>query len=363
LNPFLAIFRSLRRESNYEAQLQMKSNAMSKAFTYPFWMSHARSVFRGASVVFLLTTYLLAHLIMIVFQAANDWYCRQYGEIISLPDFLITSDDSFAVIRDLTGILISSQVALVGILAIAVALVTFLGGQHSIRVLIRAYFQDSLIEPIAKSALALLAVLSIQILWPALSVARMFGIGEGAFTIFAIFTSVHILWAVSNFLATAYFISSSLDFAEPNARLRRVKFYYINDIHLYSLRQRILIAKYKLLGKLILDANARSEPNIYQWASTESDVLIRASSRKPRVLYDIWQAPLGLAFRMWFRRLPPAPKGSGDFLADPERCLYFPIEIGDTLHEQAPLVRGVDLPQFNFTERFLLRLSFRTRRC
>jgi len=356
------LFESLRKISSAEARKQVASNPTARRYLHPVGIRVARRLFQAMSFTRLLVGYVSIQLLVSGGKVLNDWYCIEYGTIIQVPDFLTYNPRSSELLLALNSTLVASQAALIGILAIAVALVTFLGAYHNVRVIIRAYFQDSLVEPIVKSALALILVLSVQVVWPieflvsSNSIADQVAIGP------LILSALHIVWGGWNILFTAYFITSSLDFAEPTSRLARIETYYASDVFHRILEKQIIYERYRQIGPKLLDYNSRDEPKIYVWPSVEGDILVSTSNKRPKTLVDVWQVPLRLAFRMWFARLPPPSKASADWMHDPERCIYAQIDIGSTVDSLSPIYRGVGLPRFNFWERQLLRWSFRLRK-
>jgi hypothetical protein len=80
-------------------------------------------------------------------------------------------------LKDATSYYITAQVGALGIVSIAIGLVTLIAQRQNARREIQIYYHESLAREVVASSVALLVVLCVQIFWPVEMLIRQFGLG------------------------------------------------------------------------------------------------------------------------------------------------------------------------------------------
>jgi hypothetical protein len=146
-------------------------------------------------------------------------------------------------LKDAAGYLITAQVGMLGIVSIAVGLVTLIAQRDersSTNTDIRLYYVEALAYEVVASSAALLVVLCIQILWPIHFGLHKLGLGTSDLCFKVVLTAVHVVWVSINISAFAQFLATSLRFVEPSAREQMRERYTANVVIPNDLWERFL---------------------------------------------------------------------------------------------------------------------------
>jgi hypothetical protein len=203
-------------------------------------------------------------------------------------------------LRDAAGYLITAQVGVLGVVSIAVGLVTLIAQRDdkaSTNNDIRLYYSEALAYEVVASSADLLLVVSVQIFWPLQFVIHMAGLGSADLFFKAMLTLLHVIWLSVNIAAFAQFLATSLRFVEPKAREGMRERYTVNVVIPDDLRKRLLSALWRTASKkyLVGEADTEKGPNVilgYDWLDSGAVELQRNFTR-PMVLRDIRLRPLG----------------------------------------------------------------------
>lgn len=349
---------SLHAAARAEAEAQLRANPTASMLLDPTWRRILTRAYSALRAHVLLVGYALVAILLGAGVWLNEWYCGRYGAVIEMPTVFLASKGRTEALQELTGLIITTQVGLLGVIAIAVALVTLLGDRSDTRVHTRAYFHQSMVWAIAQSTGALLVVLSAQVLWPLEVVLHAFGVSEHSLFAPIALSIVHVVWGATNVLATTYFVSLSLAYADHATRLMYVQRFLVNIAYPQDIARRIQAERRR---QLIGERHATRlgvSLELYPANYFPGVPVVFGPKGRDWVLVDVWSRPFRWAMMSWMRRvsiIPGADPYPGPFIA-------FPIDINDRVLGRQPICVVGDVTGPNNRERFLLRVSHRFRR-
>lgn len=347
---------SLAHEARAEVRIHLTRNPTYQRHRYPLHIRILRAGIHGRLVPGVLVAYLLIAATITALEDFNDAVCLQQSCAILLPPGLESNPNTDEILRDIAGFMIGAQTGLLGILSIAVALVTLIGQREHAGPDVRVYYYQSFAIPLATFSLALLAILCAQLFWPLEILSPYWGLGVSNSTSNFYITALHLLWLIGNILIYAHFTIVSLSFGQDHQRGRYRAQYTANVVVPSAISRAIIRAKWAASGpRLTLGVVNSSDLHIgpaYRRPSTPSAMI---NHRLPVKLTDVWMVPLKLAFRLWARR----HGGNTDHVS----TLYINVGFDQEYLGLHPCCLTADDRQLSNFEAFLVRLSFRFSRC
>lgn len=266
----------------------------------------------GVRISRILATYLA----LVAVCLAAEWWLGKH-----MPDTLPSwgTVDLAGFVKDVDSYLIAGQIGILGIVSVAIAVVTLLSQRNdgaSATTDVRLYYSESLAYEAVTSGVALALVLCIQLFWPGQFGLHYFQrhvekltLLEGRAQTFELaLTTVHALWMVLNLLLFYRFIVTTLRFVEPDAR-KRMRDRFTADTALPDdLSKRLLQALYltapqSLIGKEALEAGPAVHFGLGAYFLERATTEIETRFRTPSLLVDVRMRPLGIALRSWHRRV------------------------------------------------------------
>jgi hypothetical protein len=242
------------------------------------------AVLRGIRLSELFALYVAVDVICV---AAEWWVSAKMPRL--LPDWGTFDLPQF--LKDVHSYLIAGQVGLLGIIAVAVGIVTLLSqrdDRSSATSDVRLYYSESLAYEVVTSGVALLVVLCVQLFWPLQFALRLMQ-GRGQNPIFElILTILHALWMVANILLFYQFMRTTLSFVEPDARIRMRDRYTADTALPRDIAKRLLQAFYMSAPQTLFGKETLSEG-----PSIDGEVLGRTTAQTSK--------PIAAPFR---RRYP-----------------------------------------------------------
>lgn len=348
---------SLRAAAKAEVLAKQRRNPAAVANRYSFLHRVARHAYSKVRAGPLLIGYILLALAIEAGVVANDFYCRSFGALVPLPSFLKSSQELIVGLRDISGFLIASQIGLLGVIAIAVALVTLLGDRNETRMHTRAYFSQTMVRSIAESTGALLVVLTIQVFWPLDVLRKELFAGPEVVTGPVSLSAIQAVWGAVNLGATTYFVVLSLAYANPDERQRHVMRFQTNVSHPRELARRIAGIRFRELLSAYITMFPAKRIGVYAASYFPGAAVVRAPKGAEWELVDVWQRPLKFALKRWLESAHVSHTGSY-----PSPFISFPTMPGQRLlsGQAICIIDGITPPKA--WQRFVIRCSHRLRR-
>ena len=351
---------SLKGGAKAEVRRLFRQNRVLRRARYPLPQRAVRAALVGRPLVALLLTYGLID----VLAVAMEWIITARWPH-ALPGW--TRADYRDFLTNIGSYFIAAQVGMLGIVSVAVGIVTFLAqgdGGSSARTDIRLYYVEAMAYEVVTSGIALLVVLSAQFFWPLQYGLHLLGWG-GSDQVFKVaLAGVHALWLAANLLLFFQFITTTLRFVEPRARERLRERYSANVVIPRDLSRRLLGTLY-LQAPDMLVGNPEGDhvPRItFGYGLLDAaTVEIRREFRRPSQLTDVWLAPVGLALRSWLRRCQTHRQPRKPYAGPPTWQGQLAIKVAvdsEIVGGRDWVVREGGVP-LSAWEKTLLRLGFR----
>lgn len=292
---------SLRRRVRREIKAHMRENRAIRGARYSLFQRTVRALIVGRSLGTFLIFYLLLDLGVAGAEVIFNLHFQHY-----LPGW--SSPEIKSALKDIAGYLIAAQVGILGIVSVAIGIVTLISqrdDRSSTNTDVRLYYMESLAYEVVLSGGALAIILCAQLLWPAQSLLHLEHLGGPDLVFKVALTAFHVIWLLLNLAVFAQFVLTTLHFVEPNARERLRERYTANVIVPADLWRRLLRLFYANLPKELVPAtDDESGPLIALGHSllTNGDVELRTKFPVASVLHDVWLRPLGFVLRSWWQR-------------------------------------------------------------
>lgn len=273
-------------------------------------------------------------------------------------------------LRGISGYLIGAQVGALGVITLALALVTLIARGANSSTDIRIYYHESLAFQVVASCLALLAVLITQLIWPIQLLLHSHSLGtENLLFEFALFC-IHLVWLLLNLYALSYFITTTFRFVQQSTRESLRESYTCNVVLPRDLMQRLREHLYNL-GTVELQtpmsSTGRNQPSggfgiDYGAPYT---IELQTTFARPHALSDVRMTWVNWVIRRWLSRCDQALQSSPTTLAgtaEPDPLIWFTPRIDHELHGNVGWCRrrgGVPLTSL---EKLVIRCAFVYRR-
>ncbi|MBB4440783.1 hypothetical protein M2310_004099 [Rhizobium leguminosarum] len=134
---------------------------------------------------------------------------------------------------------IGAQVGALGILTLALALVTLIAQGQNSETDVKVYYHEAMAFEIVASSLALISVLCVQLLWPAQFLLHKMGWGSDISLFKLVLLAVHLIWLLINIAALAHFISVTFGFVQQSRRQRLRELFTANVVMPRDMRGRL----------------------------------------------------------------------------------------------------------------------------
>ena len=360
---------SIRRLVRKEVRAQLRTNGTYRRVRYSFWHRLFRRFFYIEQYSRYIMLYFMVDVLFVAAEALGSRYLPK-----TFLDFSFSSSAPLlfnnSLLVNVSGYFIAAQVGVLGIIALALALVSLIAQRENSATDIRVYYHESLAFQIVASSLALLAILVVQLVWPLQMLIHYFGLGHESLAFEYFLQGVHLIWLTINLAAIAYFIATTFRFVQQSTRELLRERYTANVIFPHDLTQRLHETFYTNASNDIGNLGRQSstgQPTAtfgfdYGVPSIAEVTLTRKGSR---VLWDIRMNWVGWVVRRWFERCRQAQE---DTMSEPLLSAHLGPQLWFTPKFKFPIVDSIDLckrrggvPLTTF-ERLVLRHSFRFRR-
>ncbi len=278
----------------HEVRRQLAGNPVARRARYPAGHRLLHSIM-GAPFGLFLARYLIIDLAVLNVEA--------WSRIVA-PGAAVMSAARAVQIEDLVktvpSYLLGAQIGLLGVISLALALVTLIAQRDDATTDVKVYYHESMFFGITASGIALAAVLSIQFLWPLQTALHRLGGGSDS-PIFKLgLVSAHTAWFVVNLWAVAHFVSVTFRFVQRSARERLRERYTANVVVPRQLTDRLRQQVYGAAGGLI----EPGKPGAFFGYSfgTGSEIEIKTDFTPNTMLVDVNMGVVRWVLARWTKR-------------------------------------------------------------
>jgi hypothetical protein len=234
--------------------------------------------------------YLIIDIAIVAAEALTAWYVPGW-----LPAWTASgpapNPDIKSLVLNISSYLVTAQVGMLGVISLALALVTLIAQREDSSTDVQVYYHESLSFEIVASCVALLVVLSAQLLWPLQFLLHRFGFGTDLMVFKLSLLWLHLGWLLLNLGAVGYFIVTTFRFVQPSARELLRERYTVNVVQPIDMTQRLRQTLYSLATKELLgdDDDERQRPSVtfgFDFGDPRT-VEIETIFARPNVLHDV----------------------------------------------------------------------------
>lgn len=348
-----------------EIREHFRENASAKRARYPRSIRLLHSIFDNGTFGRCVAVYLGLALLVGLAELVLTAYLPCW-----LPKWTGNTDVE-SLLANAPSFLITAQVGVLGVVSIAVGLVTIIGQRDNASTDVQVYYHESLAFGVVASSIALLAVLCAQLLWPIQSTLHWLGLGTELLFFKLILTTAHVTWLLLNLCGMAHFIATTLAFVQQTAREQLRERYTANVVLPVEMKKRLREQLYLGAGPEFVqefwseDNSGRSNPTIWlgtDFSGTGHVEIPLVSSRL--VLKDVRVAWVRWAVGRWLGRCRASiPEHTqirfGELNKEP--LLFFPPRLDNTADVRAGLCRRSGGLPLSRSERLALRWAFKFR--
>lgn len=295
---------SVNRFVAHEVRRQLAGNPVARRARYPAGHRILRALI-GAPFSLLLARYLIFDLAVLDVEAWSGIFVQGPS---AMPAALAAQ--AVDIVKTVPSYLLGAQIGLLGMISLALALVTLIAQRDDASTDVKIYYHESMFFGITASGIALAAVLSIQFLWPLQTVLHRLGGGSASPVFKLSLVAAHTAWFVVNLWAVAHFVSVTFRFVQRSARERLRERYTANVVVPRQLTDRLRQQVYGAAGGRI-DPGAPGAFFGYSFG-TGSEMEIERDFAPNTMLVDVHMGVVRWVLARWAKRcsaerMPPAP--------------------------------------------------------
>lgn len=280
--------------------------------------------------------------------------------------------DVKSLLTNVTSYLITADVGVLGVISIAVGLVTIIAQRENASTDVQVYYHESLAFGVVASSIALLAVLCVQLLWPFQFALHWFGFGSSVQFFKVTLTAFHLTWLLLNLSGMAHFVATTLAFVQQTARERLRELYTTNVVLPVEMRVRLRQQLYLGAGPEFVSefwtakGAGWEEPTIYLGTdfSGAGETEVPHRSDQPLFLYDVRMAWVHWVVGRWLKRCQTSAAAKNKMRENglrPEILLLFPPRLDDMAEVHSGLCRRRGGLPLSRLEKLVLQWAFKFR--
>lgn len=353
-------FGSLRKRVDADLREHNATNLRLRRMGYPWLLRCVRVVLVDRPISSFLALYTLLNAAIALAEVAVLAYAPSVG-------YFWSNEGMKGLLKDSAGFLISAQVGILGVVSVAVGLVTLIG-QRNNGSDVELYYVESMAYEVTRSGVALLAVLVIQVSWPLQLLVHLLGYGSQSLAFKVFLTGFHVMWLAINIVTFGHFIVSSLKFVQLTERSAMRERWTVRVILPLTLTRSLLGLYCQIAADRLTVKKSDSEEHRFvighQPLSQGGQEELRTEFNKRSILQDVWMVPLEWALAS-FRKRSTDPSANIDRRQrrrQNDTTLWISPSVDQEL--EGPVVwgwreGGVLLSR---RERWLIRLALRFRR-
>jgi hypothetical protein len=358
---------SVNRWVYREVREHVRENVTALRARYGFGERVLRRLFQIGTFGRFVGLYTLIDLAFVLTEALSTRVPPRW--LPATPAFVLPSPDIKATILTVSCYFVSTQVGLLGVISLALALVTLVSQRDGSTTDVQLYYHESQSFELVASCMALLAILCTQLLWPLQFILHKLSLGTDLQAFKLGLLTLHLAWLLLNLVAVAYFIVTTFRFVQQSARERLRERYTANVVLPREMTARLRQQLYGLANNEFGDSKDDDKDDLplvrFGVDFGEPDAIeIKRTFTRPTTVYDVRMIWVGWVARRWVARSTKVNSSSQKVGGLPTRTpiLWFTPHIDYPMHgENAWCQRrgGVALTEL---EKFVLRRAFRFRR-
>jgi hypothetical protein len=351
---------SLNCHAESEVRTHMRTNAAIRRARNPFSTRILRSIFVERSA----QQWIFGYIVLNGLVTATEYVVARYKPA-SLPAWAAPSVASS--IFNVSDSLISVQVGVLGLIALAIALITIIAQREDYTTDVHLYYHESLAFEVLASSLALLLVMCVQLLWPTQFLLHRFGEGTQSQFFKLVLLGVHTVWLTLNLAALSHFTTTTFRFVQQSQRELLRERYVVNSILPDQLRDKLRKNLYAAANIYLLQTETDRSPLWFGSFSLRTEnIEVERSFRHPAALYDVRTLWIRWVGQRWLRRcqsagIPIESDRRAADRSDPPRLL-FPIELDYSNVGLVVICRRHGGIPLDWLERFVIRHALRFKR-
>ncbi|MGV1917732.1 hypothetical protein [Rhizobium sp. 22-785-1] len=349
---------SVRRE----VKEHLRSNPAARSTRYPIVHRILRRFFSIATFPRFLVLYLALDATAVSLEIAVNRFAPKiasgftaFGPHAELKSFIMNA----------SSYLITAQVGVLGVISLALALVTLIAQRESSSVDVQVYYHESLSFQVVASCLALLAVLCGQLLWPAHFAAHWLGLG-GQSQVFKLgLLGIHVAWLLLNLGGLAHFINVTFGFVQQSEREKLRERFTAHVILPAEMTKRFREQIYGAADMAFLGAaTGLNGPSVFfgRDFGEPHDEEIVVTFGKPVKLSDVKMKWVGWTVRRWAAGSGRPKKTTKGFLGADEPMIWFTPDFDGVLQGRVVWCRRRGGRPLTAVEKFILKRAFSFKR-
>lgn len=341
---------SVNRFVAHEVRRQLAGNPVARRARYPAGHRLLRSLM-GAPFSLFLARYLIVDLAALNVEAWSRLFAPGAAAMSAARAAQVVD-----VVKTVPSYLLGAQIGLLGVISLALALVTLIAQRDDATTDVKVYYHESMFFGITASGIALAAVLSVQFLWPLQTALHWLGGGSASPVFKLALVAAHTLWLVANLWAVAHFVSVTFRFVQRSARERLRERYTANVVVPRQLTDRLRQQVYGAAGGRV-DQGAPGAYFGYSFG-TGSEIEIERDFAPDSVLVDVHMGVVRWVLARWTKRCAATPAPAGTPARSGPRIWFTPALDRSLRGRTAWCRRSGGVPLTGF-ERWALRRAFR----
>lgn len=248
---------SVNRWANREVRQHLSSNPIARLNRDPIWYRSLRLFFSiGTFRSFIISYIIIAILCIIADFLLYPKLLTQFPFVTVYPEQIPRIDP---LIFEVSSYLGAVQVGLLAIISLPLALVTLIAqGEHS-TIDVRIYYHQSFAFELVASCIALLAALSVQIVWPIQTLLEENFVSLGPQQSKIWLSGIHLAWLLMNLVGFAHFVAITFGFVQQSTRERLRKQYTANVVLPQEIAERLRQHLYGLGSQEAVDPGSDDE--------------------------------------------------------------------------------------------------------
>ena len=239
---------SIRKLARREASAHLRDSPDARRVRYSLPHRIVRRFFNIRNFTSFVCIYVLVDLTFLgaeaLFEAFVPSSLSPWSALDTLPSIKLDT-----LLLSVSGYFLAAQAGALGVITLALALVTLIAQRQTSATDIALYYHESMAFQIVASSVALLAILAAQLLWPLQLLLHRLSLGSQHFIFEFGLLGIHLAWLLMNLAAIAYFIDTTFRFVQQSKRELLRERYTANIVFPPDLNRR-------LCGYLYVQANS-----------------------------------------------------------------------------------------------------------